>query len=148
MECPKCGSEIGRSHQCGCGWKTKTAREVARQIANPLGYTQCDWEADGMRCQYPGTISPSTNGPNYCRLHFGCDDPVFGATVAEASRDYVHRSSRETTKRDIERLNAEARAWCAENGFARADGESREEWVKRLLAYRRDKVMRVARKAA
>ena len=22
MECPKCGSEIGKSAQCGCGWRT------------------------------------------------------------------------------------------------------------------------------
>jgi hypothetical protein len=34
---------------------------------------QCKYNDHGERCQYQGTLSPSTNGhgPWYCRRHFG-----------------------------------------------------------------------------
>ena len=58
----------------------------------PLGYAQCEWEADGERCRYPGSISRHTNGhgPWYCSAHDVCATGVLGAQIVEASRNYKH----------------------------------------------------------
>lgn len=48
---------------------------------------RCEWVSEGRRCRFPGGISPHTNGtgPWYCRFHFNCADPKYGAEVVEQS---------------------------------------------------------------
>lgn len=71
--------------------KSEIAKALSSQARHPLGYQQCEWEAESQ-CLYPGSLSTNLHegGPYYCREHFACKDPVWGATVVEASKDYRH----------------------------------------------------------
>lgn len=139
--CPECGTEISRARSCGCGWKAKSARELAKQLGDTLGYTQCEWMSGKERCRYPGTMSPSTHGigPNYCSGHFGCEDPVMGTYIVEASRDYRHVPIEERVASDKARLNTEAAAYLANHGIEKQPGESSRAYVARLRAHVREK---------
>jgi len=69
----------------------------------PLGYCQCDWEADGERCRYPGSISRHTNGhgPWYCAAHDVCGTGAVGAQIVEASMSYQHATMAERDARYV-----------------------------------------------
>lgn len=60
-------------------------------------YQPCEWQANGMRCKYPGSLSSGLlgGGPWYCSAHFACADPVIGAQVVERSQSYVWEHPRE-----------------------------------------------------
>lgn len=146
-ECPKCGNEIGRSAYCGCGWK-RFAKDKpdARAEAFPLGYQQCEWTHATDRCRYPGTLSTNTGqgGPYYCRLHFACIDPIFGAQVVDASFDYVH----ETVQERVDKATAEARANLERMGLGRMAGESERDYIDRLRGECRTMFAGIAKRIA
>jgi hypothetical protein len=127
MECPKCGAEIGKSTYCGCGWSR--AGNAHANSDRLLGYQQCDWNSDGERCRYPGSISPhpGKGGPWYCRMHFGCEDMSFGAEVVIASRDYKHESNEEKRNKNM----AEAEAFCLAQGLKTV--ADKRAWLKKTL---------------
>jgi hypothetical protein len=139
-DCPKCHSELGNATYCGCGWRRRSMREQFREREvnhHPLGYQQCEWESNGERCKFPGSMSTNTHsgGPYFCRLHFACDDPAYGSQVVEGSRDF----HRETTQEAIDRLTAEARKSLAERGLQKRKGESLSSYLGRLRAWRHEK---------
>ena len=107
------------------------------RASNPAGYQQCDWDSAGRRCRYPGSISTNTGagGPYFCRLHFGCADPIFGAQIVEASQDYQHPTEAE---RMAERQK-EADAFCKKMGL---------ETVEQKRAYVRGMFKNIAKRAA
>jgi hypothetical protein len=118
--------------------RTEIQEALAQQSSStPLGYQQCEWMAGDERCRYPGTMSTNTHegGPYYCRLHFGCDDGMWGATVVTASRDYVH-----PTPADINAAHAaRANAYAAEQGLNRHPDESRQMWIRRVMVWVKSK---------
>jgi len=69
----------------------------------PLGYSQCEWVADGERCRYPGSISRHTNGhgPWYCGAHDRCGGGALGAQIVTASLGYRHPTLEERDARYI-----------------------------------------------
>jgi hypothetical protein len=86
MECPQCGSEIGKARYCGCGWKQGKA-----DPQKSAGVGNCAWLANGEQCHYPGTISHNTVGlgPWYCRFHVTPDiSQHYGEQVVRESRNY------------------------------------------------------------
>lgn len=60
-------------------------------------YQPCEWQANGTRCKYPGSITSGMlgGGPWYCSAHYGCADPVIGAQIVERSQSYVWVHPRE-----------------------------------------------------
>lgn len=90
---------MNERHCPECGTHTAKSSTEAAALGYPLGYRQCDWESNHLRCRYPGTISTATNGqgPFYCRYHFGCDSATYGEQVVQASQDYEHMSKAERT---------------------------------------------------
>jgi len=106
--------------------------EALTPTSQPLGYQQCEWVA-GEQCRYPGSISTNTHegGPYFCRLHFGCDDGHWGATVVEASKDYLHPTDAELRAEHTKRANA----YAAEQGLERHADESRQMWVRRVMVW-------------
>jgi hypothetical protein len=115
--------------------KKNEAVEALRQQSNPhpLGYQQCEWMAGEVRCRYPGSISTNTHegGPYYCRLHFGCDDGSWGATVVEASKDYTHPTQAEINAEHVKR----AKSFMAQHGLARHPDESLPMWTRRVMVW-------------
>lgn len=86
MKCPDCDKTLREgAASCRCGW-----REKGKSVDHPLGYSQCEWRANGERCRFPGTISSNTNGhgPWYCAGHDGCRDPLMGAAIVDRSLGY------------------------------------------------------------
>jgi len=73
----------------------------------PLGYSQCEWIADGQRCRYPGSSSSNTkgHGPWYCTAHAGSlllhDGPVVAAQIVERSMNYRHLTMEERDARYV-----------------------------------------------
>jgi hypothetical protein len=104
---------------------------------HPLGYQQCEWLSGDVRCRYPGSISTNTHegGPYYCRLHFGCDDGHWGATVVEASKDYRHPTQAELNAAHLER----ALDYMTQKGLDRHPDESRQMWVRRVMVWVKSK---------
>lgn len=80
-------------------------------------YPPCSWSVDGEPCRYPGTMTKSTLAePDtqwFCSKHFDCEDPVAGADIVAASRDYVHRPAGQS----VAELQAEAAQYCKDNGI-------------------------------
>lgn len=131
--CPECNNALyPGATVCGCGWGQKTTKlrlhAVSGDPSPVLGYIQCDWVAgNNVRCRYPGTLSRSTQGtgPWYCRGHYGCDDPVAGADIVEASADYRHMSRSEASAIALEQASKR----CAELGLHTIE-QKREYWRK------------------
>lgn len=76
--------------------KKLTPRDYTPHDERPLGYQQCDWQADDNRCRYPGSISNHTNGSGhwYCtahdRAHTDGAGPRIAAQIVAASLNYRH----------------------------------------------------------
>jgi len=81
--------------------KPKTAKQENDE--RPLGYSQCEWVADGERCRYPGSISRHVNGhgPWYCGAHDRCGSGPLGAQIVEASFGYRHATMEERDARYV-----------------------------------------------
>jgi len=110
-ECPECG-EPYLDHK-----KLKDER--------PLGYPQCEWQAGGERCRYPGSVS--SNGKAwFCRGHYACSDPVTGAAIVEQSRAYKHVSPSDTTA-----ATKKAAEFCFKNGLHTVD--DMRAWVRKRV---------------
>lgn len=140
-ECVKCGEELFDPWTCNaCGWKARRSKGAGGRSASetfPLGYQQCEWISNRERCSYPGSLSLNTHegGPYYCRLHFGCDDPVFGAQIVEASRDYVRPAESEA----LAAHNARARELMVAQGLAQRAGESAAAWRRRMIFWMKER---------
>jgi hypothetical protein len=115
--------------------KQQSVQDLTEALA--LGYRSCDWNANGERCRFPGTISPSTNGENaqwFCSQHFGCSDPVVGADVLHASMDYKHPTRAELEDEQQRQVRASLKA----DNLHRRDEETMRQYTERLrLAARR-----------
>ena len=100
---------------------------------SPLGYSQCDWEADGQRCRYPGSMSTNLGctGPWYCRLHYGERNPIFAAQIVQASMDYQHPTADDMTAEARNR----SREYCEAIGMTRRAGEGSEAYMQRVRAW-------------
>lgn len=92
MKCPDCSADLKpRSTACECGWRKefKARRYDGDSTARGADFEPlcCQWEADGRRCRYPGTISADTHGGGrwYCAAHDQCADPLLGAQIVEQS---------------------------------------------------------------
>jgi len=140
--CPSCDTPLRRgARSCSCGWM---AQGVSKQ--SPLGYSQCDWESDGLRCRYPGSMSTNLacTGPWYCQPHYSCRDPIFGAQIVQASLDYQHPTQEEL---DAE-ARARAEAYCRSVGMLKRDGESSESYTRRRKEWLRERFTKVFKEAA
>lgn len=140
--CPACDTPLRRgARSCSCGWM---AQGVSKQ--SPLGYSQCDWEADGLRCRYPGSMSTNLacTGPWYCQPHYSCRDPLFGAQIVQASMDYKHPTEDEIVAETRRRQHA----YCASIGMLRKDGESPESYAVRRKNWLRERFTKVFKEAA
>jgi len=131
--CPSCKEPLDQDEKsCPCGWKAQRTRAQAGPVS---AYPACSWTSNGVRCRYPGSMSTTTlaqpDSPWFCSAHFDCTDPVFGALVVEASRDYVHQRS------NLPEVQAAAAAYCAEQGL---------ETVAQMQAYSRNLVKSIGRK--
>lgn len=111
-KCANCGERYpSNESRCPvCSVHGSKPEKGAAAVRYALGYPQCDWESEGLRCRYPGAISSATNGEGsrYCRLHYGCDSASYGEQVVQASQDYEHMTSAEK----LEEANAAAREFC------------------------------------
>jgi len=111
-----------------------------------VGYSVCEWETDGHRCRYPGSMSTNMGGtgPWYCRLHYGCKDPIFGAQIIQASMDYKHPTPEE--------IDAEARRksteYCQKIGMTRRENESPEAYAIRRKQWLKEKFSTALKVAA
>lgn len=47
----------------------------------------CEWNANGMRCCFPGVMSRGQlgGGPWYCGWHYRCEDGITGAQIVAQS---------------------------------------------------------------
>ena len=124
----------------------KRDSEIVKALhANDLGYQQCEWESAGERCRYPGSMSTNTHegGPYFCREHFACKDPMWGATVVEASRDYRHVEP--GGPEYLAAATQKAKAALEGSGMARQPGESFDAYRKRCVRFvKESKLMRAA----
>ena len=68
---------------------TKVKTEVAAPSSDDA--LRCQWFAEGDRCRYAGTASPSTvgGGPWYCIGHFFCDTAEHGRRIVDESARLV-----------------------------------------------------------
>jgi hypothetical protein len=133
MNCPECDTWLSANKtSCRCGWEA-----APKGKSHPLGYPQCSWESDGMRCRYPGSMTSSTQSDSdtkwFCSSHFGCIDPRGGASIVEASRDYKRLAY------DIRPLNQEAHRYCRQNAL---------DTVDQMRAFINDRMRRIGRKKA
>jgi hypothetical protein len=115
MNCPDCSTWLAKNAtSCRCGWESAPKGKF-----HPLGYPQCAWEADGMRCKFPGSMTSSTQADDsckwFCSAHFNCLDPRAGGAVVQASQDYRH------VPKDVRQLNVDAARFCRENGLNTVD---------------------------
>lgn len=65
-DCPKCGSEIGRSTFCGCGWKKYGKKDArGREEAPPVACAH-------VECPRPAIVrmKRSTGWGNFCHFHY------------------------------------------------------------------------------
>ena len=111
-KCPDCEMVLNEgAHACGCGWR----EEGYKAVGYPLGYRQCDWRSNNLRCKYPGTISRGVQGdqPWYCSLHYECEGGLFGDQIVTASQEYRHWTAVERE----DALQAEAVKFCADMGL-------------------------------
>src|SRR5258705_2883613 len=93
--CPKCHVVLeGSGLSCAeCGWSKRERGDAAQQRADdPLRF-DCAYEADGLRCRYPGNSAKRFGGPWHCRWHASCVDPVEGARLVHESQGYVHEDN-------------------------------------------------------
>lgn len=132
MDCPKCGSEVGQSRSCGCGWKSRSQREMMRDRSQSTAaaYKPCEWETDGERCRFPASIDDK-----WCTEHYRCDDPIWGGHVVSASQDYRHMTPQERVAQDNRRLIAEAKEYIEAQGLAKRDGEDSKAYIARLRSH-------------
>lgn len=121
MVCPECGDKLpSGAERCSCGW---VAPQRTRRQLRDAEHWRCSWVADGERCHYPGSISPSTRGegPWFCAAHFSCRDGAEGAQIVEQSKrnkkpvqtigDLTLRAKLENAKRGIH-TTAQCQAAC------------------------------------
>ena len=88
------------------------------------GYQQCEWNTDGERCRYAGTMSHSTGPGNWlCRHHWSCRDAIEGTTIVAASQDYQHQTQAEREKEH----HAQAERYC--NNLGLDTLEKRKAWL-------------------
>lgn len=129
-DCPRCGTTLaGSTTDCAsCGWTKRSWRsESAAQQAGPDPLRlQCAWEADGLRCRYPGSAGHSTNGsgPLYCRGHIYCDNPDHGARIVHESQSY--------RPDDGSHFHNQVAASLRRFGMEREPGESAEAYALRM----------------
>jgi hypothetical protein len=109
-------------------------KKAEKPEALALGYHQCEWTANGLRCQYPGTTShnlstdPDRNtsrGPWFCRAHAAMPDGHIGAQIVEAS--FKFRRAIPETEHDRKMLE-DLKAW----GLGQLAGETHHEWCMRM----------------
>lgn len=134
--CPDCDKPLRQgATSCGCGWALK------RIPQERVTYSQCEWSTDSQLCRYPGSMG---GGPWYCRLHYGCKDPIFGAQIVQASMDYQHPTQEE--------IDAEARRksteYCQRIGMTRKDGESEQAYAIRRRNWLKEKFQTAMKVAA
>src|SRR3990167_4928752 len=94
-DCPKCGTEIGRSSYCGCGWK----RYAKSQHSDAEPHAACAYEG----CAYDSfcKIKTPTGWANVCEEHYRiyhhvkaekyCNDK--GLDTREKRRAWIDRKS-------------------------------------------------------
>ena len=123
--------------------KSELVKALENQ-AQPLGYQQCEWLAGTERCHYPGSMSTNTGsgGPYFCRLHFACSDPIYGADVVAASRDYKHPTEAESMAAHTQQAKANLEAY----GLARGETEAFSAWRKRCMQWVRQRRGNVAKR--
>lgn len=119
LKCLNCAatyaSKLGRCPDCGTH-APRTAGSGQSKESYALGYPQCDWQSDGKRCRYPGTLTSSTLAESstlwFCFGHFECHNPVMGADIVQASQDYQH-----VPTGDRSNVQAAAAAFCEQHGL-------------------------------
>jgi hypothetical protein len=139
--CPKCHLALeGEGISCAeCGWSER-AEAARRKAAHDPQRFQCSWEADGLRCRYPGTISRRTHGgPHYCRWHIDCDDPLHGAHLVHESQSY----QAENPEADFQLTVAHS---LKQYGVERHAGESAADYTRRLEAFCREGILKQRQK--
>jgi len=133
--CPKCHLPLeGAGLSCAeCGWTLRASRVKAEAQRQDPERFRCAWEADGLRCCYPGGAASSTNGsgPYYCAWHYHCADPVRGARLVHESQGYRPED------REAE-LAAAVEQSLKQRGLARREGESKAEHIKRMAQFCRE----------
>lgn len=106
----------------GKGRESRDLSKAGRELgAVPLPYSgmpdnlRCSWVSGGNRCKYPGTITHSTLADSstkwFCRFHFDCEDPIYGARVVDVSQAI------EVGRGNMEKTQREAAQYCAERGL-------------------------------
>lgn len=129
MNCPECKKNLPDvATACRCGWTKSSSPQ-----SMTLGYQQCEWQAWGEQCRFPGSMTTNTHegGPYFCRAHFACDDPAFGAQVVEQSRDYKHPTEQEINAAHVKRAKEALKLI----GLDRRADESFEAWRKRMVVF-------------
>ena len=87
----------------------------------------CAYQANGLRCKYPGAISHGIlgGGPWYCRIHIKDRGNLIGNQALDESQRYRNSSQPEDDLKDL--------TWLAANFPMRPD-ETRQEYNLRCRA--------------
>lgn len=69
---------------------TSPKRDLPMLPAAPTRHGTCEWDANGTRCRFPGSLSHGQlgGGPWYCGWHFRCSDAITGARIVEQSHEW------------------------------------------------------------
>jgi len=124
--CANCGTRypVADPRCPDCGTHAQRSRSAVERSA-PM--ESCAWVSD-RRCNYPATMSSTTlgEGPWYCQFHFECSDPIAGADIVAASRDYTPPPTVQgrrnplveaVASRILAQANTEAKAYCQDLGL-------------------------------
>lgn len=91
---------------------------------------QCDWETEGQRCRFPGSVSHSVTGggPWYCAGHARSSDLRSAARIVRESMSW-----RSMSRDEADAMHAvQVEAWLEERGLARTNDETRSAYIARL----------------
>lgn len=145
--CPKCHAVLeGDGLSCAeCGWTKRERSDFAQPRAADPHRFDCSYEADGLRCRYPGNSSRRFGGPWFCRWHVSCVDPGEGARLVHESQAYIAEDNEAAH-------NAAVAAGLKKYGMERRPGESVAEHIERMREFcrngMRELIARNARRAA
>lgn len=130
--CATCGTDYtGRA----CPTCVKRTQGSDAPVTRPdaLPYKRCAWEANGLRCKYPGTITTSLRPDDstewFCHYHANETDGARAQIALDASQDYQHP----TTEELLQEANREALDRLEARGLGQRFGESNRDYLARLM---------------